>query len=161
MVDFNKKIINSNKFRQAALRFINTGSYCNFPESTSEYFKFWDEESKRCVDGYTADDGDFISGYNYFYLNYCPISRIVNHITTDELGNTKVKRVNEVTFPDFWDYDYYYFNAVQEAQEQGKHLCLLKSRRKGFSYKGGSMACRNFYLIPYSKTFILHQINSI
>ena len=132
MVDFNKKIINSNKFRQAALNFINTGSYCNFPESTSEYFKFWDEESKRCVDGYTADDGDFISGYNYFYLNYCPISRIVNHITTDELGNTKVKRVNEVTFPDFWDYDYYYFNAVQEAQEQGKHLCLLKSRRKGF-----------------------------
>lgn len=154
MVDFNKKIINSNKFRQAALNFINTGSYCNFPESTSEYFKFWDEESKRCVDGYTADDGDFISGYNYFYLNYCPISRIVNHITTDELGNTKVKRVNEVTFPDFWDYDYYYFNAVQEAQEQGKHLCLLKSRRKGFSYKGGSMACRNFYLIPHSKTFI-------
>lgn len=132
MVDFNKKIINSNKFRQAALRFINTGSYCNFPESTSEYFRFWDEESKRCVDGYTADDGDFISGYNYFYLNYCPISRIVNHIITDELGNVKVKRVNEVTFPDFWDYDYYYFNAVQEAQDQGKHLCLLKSRRKGF-----------------------------
>lgn len=154
MVDFNKKIVNSNKFRGPALQFIATGSYCVYPEGTSEYFKFWDEESKRCVDGYTADDGDFISGYNYFYLNYCPISRIVNHITTDELGNTKVKRVNEVTFPDFWDYDYYYFNAVQEAQEQGKHLCLLKSRRKGFSYKGGSMACRNFYLIPYSKTFI-------
>lgn len=154
MVDFNKKIVNSNKFRGPALQFIATGSYCVYPEGTSEYFKFWDEESKRCVDGYTADDGDFISGYNYFYLNYCPISRIVNHITTDELGNTKVLRVNEVTFPDFWDYDYYYFNAVQEAQEQGKHLCLLKSRRKGFSYKGGSMACRNFYLIPYSKTFI-------
>lgn len=132
MVDFNKKIVNSNKFRGPALQFIATGSYCVYPEGTSEYFKFWDEESKRCVDGYTADDGDFISGYNYFYLNYCPISRIVNHITTDELGNTKVKRVNEVTFPDFWDYDYYYFNAVQEAQEQGKHLCLLKSRRKGF-----------------------------
>lgn len=154
MVDFNKKIVNSNKFRGPALQFIATGSYCVYPEGTSEYFKFWDEESKRCVDGYTADDGDFISGYNYFYLNYCPISRIVNHITTDEFGKTKVKRVNEVTFPDFWDYDYYYFNAVQEAQEQGKHLCLLKSRRKGFSYKGGSMACRNFYLIPYSKTFI-------
>ena len=120
MVDFTKKIKNSNKFRGPALQFIATGSYCVYPEGTSEYFKFWDEESKRCVDGYTADDGDFISGYNYFYLNYCPISRIVNHITTDELGNTKVKRVNEVTFPDFWDYDYYYFNAVQEAQEQGK-----------------------------------------
>lgn len=154
MVDFNKKIVNSNKFRQATIKFMETGQYCQYPESTSEYFKYWDEERRRCIEGYTADDGDFISGYNYFYLNYCPISRIVNHITTDKLGNTVVKRVNEVSFPDFWDYDYYYFNAVQEAEEVGKHLCLLKSRRKGFSYKGGAMACRNYYLIPNSKTFI-------
>lgn len=132
MVDFNKKIVNSNKFRQAALNFINTGSYCNFPESTSEYFKFWDEESKRCVDGYTADDGDFISGYNYFYLNYCPIQRITNKEFTKSDGTTYIKRINEVNFPDFWDYDYYYFSAVQEAEEQGKHLCVLKSRRKGY-----------------------------
>lgn len=154
MVDFNKKIVNSNKFRQASIQFLNTGQYCTYPEGTTEFYKFWDEERDRCINGYTADDGDFISGYNYFYLNYCPISRIVNHITTDKLGNTVVKRVNEVSFPDFWDYDYYYFNAVQEAEEVGKHLCLLKSRRKGFSYKGGAMACRNYYLIPNSKTFI-------
>ena len=154
MVDFNKKIKSSNKFRGPALQFIKTGQYCTYPEGTTEFYKFWDEERDRCINGYTADDGDFISGYNYFYLNYCPISRIVNHITTDKLGNTVVKRVNEVSFPDFWDYDYYYFNAVQEAEEVGKHLCLLKSRRKGFSYKGGAMACRNYYLIPNSKTFI-------
>lgn len=154
MVDFNKKIVNSNKFRQASIQFLNTGQYCQYPEGTTEFYKFWDEERDRCINGYTADDGDFISGYNYFYLNYCPISRIVNHITTDKLGNTVVKRVNEVSFPDFWDYDYYYFNAIQEAEEVGKHLCLLKSRRKGFSYKGGAMACRNYYLIPNSKTFI-------
>lgn len=154
MVDFNKKIVNSNKFRQASIQFLNTGQYCQYPEGTTEFYKFWDEERDRCINGYTADDGDFISGYNYFYLNYCTISRIVNHITTDKLGNTVVKRVNEVSFPDFWDYDYYYFNAVQEAEEVGKHLCLLKSRRKGFSYKGGAMACRNYYLIPNSKTFI-------
>lgn len=150
MVDFNKKIINSNKFRQAALRFINTGSYCNFPESTSEYFKFWDEESKRCVDGYTADDGDFISGYNYFYLNYCPIQRIVYTV----LENKKVKKTRELQFPDFYDYDYYFFQAMQEAEDEGKHLCALKSRRKGYSYKNAAMACRNYYLIPGSKTYI-------
>lgn len=132
MVDFNKKIINSDKFRQPALQFLATGHYCQYPEGTSEFYKFWDEEQDRCINGYTADDGDFISGYNYFYLNYCPISRIVNHITTDKDGNTVVKRINEVSFPDFWDYDYYYFNAVQEAETVGKHLCLLKSRRKGF-----------------------------
>lgn len=154
MVDFNKQIKNSNKFRQPALRFLEVGAYCQYPNGTSEYFNYWDTEAHKCVHGYTTDDGDYISGYNYFYLNYCPISRIVNHIETDSKGNIKVKRINEVSFPDFWDYDYYYFNGVQDAQEEGKHLCLLKSRRKGYSYKGGSMACRNFYLIPNSKTLI-------
>lgn len=150
MVDFNKKIVNSNKFRGPALQFIATGSYCVYPEGTSEYFKFWDEESKRCVDGYTADDGDFISGYNYFYLNYCPIQRIVYTV----LENKKVKKTRELQFPDFYDYDYYFFQAMQEAEDEGKHLCALKSRRKGYSYKNAAMACRNYYLIPGSKTYI-------
>lgn len=150
MVDFNKKIVNSDKFRGPALQFIATGSYCVYPESTSEYFKFWDEESKRCVDGYTADDGDFISGYNYFYLNYCPIQRIVYTV----LENKKVKKTRELQFPDFYDYDYYFFQAMQEAEDEGKHLCALKSRRKGYSYKNAAMACRNYYLIPGSKTYI-------
>lgn len=154
MVDFNKKIVNSNKFRQAAIKFMETGQYCQYPESTSEYFKYWDEERRRCIEGYTADDGDFISGYNYFYLNYCPIQRITNKTFTRADGTTYNKRINEVNFPDFWDYDYYYFSAVQEAEEQSKHLCVLKSRRRGYSFKGGSMACRNYYLIPNSKTFV-------
>ena len=149
MVDFTKKILNSNKFRQPAITFQQTGKYCNFASNTSEYYAYWDEQKRRCIDGYTADDGDYISGYNYFYLNFCPISRIVNKIV-----NGKLKRVNEVEFPDFWDYDYYYFNAVYEAEQQGKHLCVLKARRRGYSYKGGSMLCRNYYLIPNSKSFV-------
>ena len=154
MVDFNKKIVNSDKFRQASIQFLNTGQYCTYPEGTTEFYKFWDEERDRCINGYTADDGDFISGYNYFYLNYCPIQRITNKTFTRADGTTYNKRINEVNFPDFWDYDYYYFSAVQEAEEQGKHLCVLKSRRRGYSFKGGSMACRNYYLIPNSKTFV-------
>lgn len=153
-VDFTKKIHNSNKFRQACLHFMETGKYCTYPSGSSEYFQFWQTEADRCVNGYTADDGDFITGYNYFYLNYCPISRIVNEVVTNKDGSTSVKRKNVVSFPDFWDYDYYFFNAFQDAEDAGKHMCLLKSRRKGYSYKGGSMACRNYYLIPNSKTFI-------
>lgn len=149
MVDFNKKIKNSDKFREPAITFQQTGKYCNFASNTSEYYAYWDEQKRRCLDGYTADDGDYISGYNYFYLNFCPISRIVN-----KLINGKNKRVTEVTFPDFWDYDYYYFNAVREAELEGKHLCVLKARRRGYSYKGGSMLCRNYYLIPNSKSFV-------
>lgn len=115
---------------------------------------FWEEEKRRCIEGYTADDGDYITGYNYFYLNYCPIQRLVYSTTTNKNGDTKVIKKRYASFPDFYDYDYYYFQAIQEAEDTGKHLCVAKARRKGFSYKGGSMLCRNFFLIPNSKSYV-------
>ena len=154
MVDFNKQIKNSNKFRQPALRFLEVGSYCQYPEGTSEYFKYWDEQMDRCKYGYTADDGDFISGYNYFYLNFCPIQRIIYNTITNSDGSTTIKKTRDLQFPDFYDYDYYFFQAVEQAETEGKHLCALKSRRKGYSYKNAAMACRNYYLFAGSKTYI-------
>ena len=154
MVDFNKQIKNSDKFRQPALRFLEVGSYCQYPEGTSEYFKYWDEQMDRCKYGYTADDGDFISGYNYFYLNFCPIQRIIYTTINNPDGSTKIKKTRDLQFPDFYDYDYYFFQAVEYAEGEGKHLCVLKSRRQGYSYKNAAMACRNYYLFAGSKTYI-------
>lgn len=154
MVDFTKKIKQSDKFRGPALQYLASGSYCQYPQGTSEYFKYWDEQRDRCKYGYTADDGDFISGYNYFYLNFCPIQRIIYTTITNPDGTTKVKKTRELQFPDFYDYDYYFFLAVEDAEGLGKHLCALKSRRKGYSYKNAAMACRNYYLFPGSKTYI-------
>lgn len=154
MVDFNKQIKNSDKFREPALQFIATGHYCSYPEGTSEFFAYWDEQMDRCKNGYTADDGDFISGYNYFYLNFCPIQRIIYTTINNPDGSTKIKKTRDLQFPDFYDYDYYFFQAVEDAEGEGKHLCALKSRRKGYSYKNASMACRNYYLFPGSKTYI-------
>ena len=153
-IDFTKKIHNSDKFRQAAIRFMETGSYCPYPVGSSEYFQFWQTEADRCINGYTADDGDFITGYNYFYLNYCPIQRIIHTVTQLQNGKTKVIKQRDLQFPDFYDYDYYFFQAVQAAEDSSKHLCALKSRRKGYSYKNAAMACRNYYLIPGSKTYV-------
>jgi hypothetical protein len=76
MVDFNKKILNSDKFRQAAIFFQEHGCYTLAPKGTTDYAKYWDEETNRCLYGYTAPDGDSISGYNYFYLNYSPIIKL-------------------------------------------------------------------------------------
>lgn len=154
MIDFQKKIKDSNKFRQACIQFQNTGSYCSYPSGTSEYYQFWDEEMNRCINGYTTDDGDYITGYNYFYINYCPIQRIVHTVKKLPDGTTKVIKTRSLQFPDFYDYDYYFFLAMAEAEEKGKHMCVLKSRRKGYSYKNAAMACRNYYLIPNSKTYI-------
>ena len=132
MVDFRKKILNSDKFRTPALTFLRTGVYCSYPTNSVDYFNYWDEETRRCLDGYTAPDGDYISGYNYFYLNYCPIDRITYKIIKNRHGIEERKRVQDITFPDFYDYDYYFFQAVQEAEELGRHLVVLKSRRKGY-----------------------------
>lgn len=150
MIDFSKKILNSNKFRKPALNFLETGFYCSFPKGTTEYYKFWEQEMNYCINGYTAEDGDYITGYNYFYLNYCPIERLVYTVN----NNGTVKRERKQDFPDFYDYDYYYFLAIAEAEAQGKHLCVAKARRKGYSYKGGAMLCRNFFLIPNSKSYV-------
>lgn len=154
MVDFNKQIKNSDKFREPALQFIATGHYCTYPEGTSEFFAYWDEQMDRCKNGYTADDGDYISGYNYFYLNFCPIQRIIYTTVNNPDGSTKIKKTRDLQFPDFYDYDYYFFQAVEDAEAEGKHLCALKSRRKGYSYKNAAMACRNYYLFAGSKTYI-------
>lgn len=154
MIDFYRKIKNSNKFRKPALTFIETGSYCSYPKGTTEYYAFWDKEMEYCINGYTADDGDYITGYNYFYLNYCPIQRIVYKEITNKQGKVELKRTREQAFPDFYDYDYYYFLAIEQASQEGKHLCVAKARRKGYSYKGGSMLCRNFFLIPGSKSYV-------
>ena len=118
MIDFNKKIKNSDKFRQAAIQYIDNGSFCQYPKGSTEYYKFWDEETNRCINGYTADDGDYISGYNYFYLNYCPIVRIVYEDKKDHKGIIKKHKVRIKLFPDFYDYDYYFYQSVDEAEDQ-------------------------------------------
>ena len=153
-VDFEKQIKNSDKFRGPALQYLATGHYCQYPEGTSEFFAYWDEQMDRSKYGYTADDVDFISGYNYFYLNFCPIQRIIYNTITNADGSTTIKKTRDLQFPDFYDYDYYFFQAVEQAETEGKHLCALKSRRKGYSYKNAAMACRNYYLFAGSKTYI-------
>lgn len=109
MIDFDKQIHNSDKFRQAAIFFEKHGTYCLYPYGTTEYAKYWDTETERSLNGFTAEDGDWISGYNYFYLNYCPILRLVEEEYTDRYGNKKTRRIRDKAFPCFYDYDYYYF----------------------------------------------------
>jgi len=76
MVDFNKHIKNTDKFREAALFFQEHGCYTLAPPGTTDYIQYWDRETKRCLNGYVAEDGDAITGYHYFYLNYSPIMKL-------------------------------------------------------------------------------------
>ena len=153
MVDFNQKLHNTDKFRQAAIFFQKHGCYTLAPRGTTDYKKYWDQETERCLNGYTAPDGEGITGYNYFYLNYSPIFKLVETEYTDRNGDVRKRRERILQFPSFWDYDYYYFCAIEEAEQQGKHMAVLKSRQRGYSFKGASMLVRNYMLIPGSKNF--------
>lgn len=153
MIDFNKKIHNSDKFRQAAIFFEKHNCYTLAPVGTTDYIKYWDTETERCLNGYTAPDGDSITGYHYFYLNYSPIMKLQEVQYKDRNGDIRTRRERIFGFPRFWDYDYYYFNAIEEAELQGKHMATLKCRQRGYSFKGASMLVRNYELIKGSKNF--------
>jgi len=144
-------------FRESALTYKKTGVYTDaFPSKapSSPYRKFWDEEKRRCLEGYVRkSDGEWITGYHYFYLNYSPILRteIIGERSKD--GTVQAERITD--FPDFWDGDYLFFHYVEQAEKAGKHGVTLKARGKGYSYKAASMCLRNYHLIKKSKSFAL------
>ena len=155
MIDFNQKLHDTDKFRQAAIFFQQHGCYTLAPRGTTDYNKYWEQETDRCLNGYIAPDGEGITGYNYFYLNYSPIMRLKEEEYTDREGNLRKRRQRILEFPSFWDYDYYYFCAIEQAELEGKHMAVLKCRQRGYSFKGGSMLVRNYMLIPGSKNFAI------
>lgn len=155
MIDFNQRLHDTDKFRQAAIFFQQHGCYTLAPRGTTDYNKYWEQETDRCLNGYTAPDGEGITGYNYFYLNYSPIMRLKEEEYTDRGGNPRKRRQRILEFPSFWDYDYYYFCAIEQAELEGKHMAVLKCRQRGYSFKGGSMLVRNYMLIPGSKNFAI------
>ena len=146
---------NADKFRPAALRFEKNGYYTSAPPGTTAFMQFWDEELGRCIHGYTTPDGEYITGYFYFYLNYSRIIKTeeVKKMQPNGKMKTMVRRIE--SFPRYYDYDRAYFEAIEEAEQNGRHLVVIKKRGAGYSYKGGSMMCRNFYCIPRSKSYAI------
>lgn len=142
-------------FRPAAIYFQQHGCYTHlYPNRNpqSEYSKYWTEERRRCLEGYVREsDGEWISGYNYFYWNYSPIQKDVAIGEANEDGSIQSERITE--FGDIWDSDYWYFHYIEQGERAGKHGDVLKCRGRGYSFKGGSMDARNAILIVKSKSY--------
>ena len=112
-------------FRQSALHFMKHGCYTFLrPNSNpnSEYRKFWDEEKRRCYEGLIREsDGAWISGYNYWFLNYQPM--MVNKITEGKKKAIRTEAFPFVQEGNIWRYYYLY-----DAREQGHHAIELAKR---------------------------------
>jgi len=143
-------------FRQRAIFHEKNDKYTKlFPNSNknSQYYKFWEEERRRCIEGYIREsDGEWITGYYYYYLNYCPIMKTV--VTGKDTGEA-VQADRVPGFPDVWDGDYMYFHYIERGASVGKYGSVLKTRGRGFSYKAGGMLDRNMTFFPMSVSYAL------
>jgi hypothetical protein len=149
-----KKFKDTERLSPAAGFFQENGYYCRHPFGTKGYYEHWDEERRRCMKGYTTPEGDItITGYHYFYLNYCVIRIAVD----EKLDDGTIISHRRTDFPRFYDSDYRYFHTVDTARKNNKHLSVLKARRKGYSYKAGAMLCRNYFLMRHSKNYVFAQ----
>lgn len=130
-------------FRQPALHFLKHGCYTFLkPNSNpnSEYRKFWDEEIRRCYEGLIRpSDGAWISGYNYWFLNYQPM------MINKRVGNSnKAIRVEE--FPYFNEGNVWRYCYLYEARENGHHAIELAKRGCAKSFSLSAIMGHNLIL---------------
>lgn len=130
-------------FRQPALHFMKYGCYTFLrPNSNphSEYRKFWAEEKRRCYEGYVREsDGEWVTGYCYWFLNYNPM--MVNMIVE---GTRRAERVE--SFPFFFEGIYWRFHYLQQAKMEGQHAIELAKRGCAKSYSLSSIMTHNLIL---------------
>lgn len=130
-------------FRQPALHFLKHGCYTFLkPNSNpnSEFRRHWDEEQRRCYEGYVREsDGEWVTGFNYWFMNYCPM--MVN-----KLIEGRKKAIRTEAFPFFFEGIYWRFHYLWQARESGKHAIELAKRGCAKSYSLAAIMSHNLIL---------------
>lgn len=130
-------------FRQPALHFLKHGCYTFLkPNSNpnSEFRRHWDEEQRRCYEGYVREsDGEWVTGFNYWFMNYCPM--MVN-----KLIEGRRKAIRTEAFPFFFEGIYWRFHYLWQARESGKHAIELAKRGCAKSYSLAAIMSHNLIL---------------
>lgn len=159
--------VNTKPFVQEGLNFMKNGYYCPDPPGSPAYMEYWNEQLKRCQEGYTSG-GVSITGHHYNYLNFSQIQVV------EEISGRVAKKITKM--PDFWDGDYNFFWAKEIARygmtpekvknlqlhvtidpgylDGGYHMIVGKSRRKGYSFKNAAICANNYNTIRKSLSII-------
>lgn len=136
-------IENTDFFRPTALHFQSTGRLTDLRPNgnpNSEYRKWVDEEVRRIREGYLREsDGAYISGWMYWYLNYCPII-----LTEIEEGTNIGYRTTD--FPEFWEGIHWRYTGWDKARSLGQHFAEISKRGSSKSYTMASALSRIFVI---------------
>ncbi len=140
-------------FRPSAIHYEKYGTFTNLRPNAnpnSEYGKWVREERRRIWDGYVREsDGEWTTGYMYWFLNYSPMMLSKIREYKDKNGKKrKSKRADRVeALPECWEGIYWRFHCLDQASngglynnfEGGQHMAELASRGKGKSYSLASI----------------------
>ena len=132
-------------FRPSAIHYEKYGTFTNLRPNAnpnSEYGKWVREERRRIWDGYVREsDGEWVTGYMYWFLNYSPMMLSKIREYKDKNGKKrKSKRADRVeALPECWEGIYWRFHCLDQASngglynnfEGGQHMAELASRGKG------------------------------
>lgn len=142
---------NMDYFRPTALHYEKYGTLTNLRPNAnpnSAYGKWIREERKRCWEGYVREsDGEWITGYMYWFLNYSPIM-----LSKIRKGSKRADRIEAL--PECWEGIYWRFHCMDQASnggiynsfQGGQHMAELASRGKGKSYSLASILNHIFVL---------------
>ena len=117
-LDFNPKW-----FTEARDTFLKTGHYCSFYPGSKAYRDFWNEEYRRCKNGYTIN-GYTVTGFNYYFLNYYQLP----NTEQDKAGDSR-----SIIFPNFVVYQYEFFHYFELCRVLRKNYAIMKNRGCGLS----------------------------
>ena len=144
---------NMDYFRPSALKYMKDGRYTDLKPNrnpNSPYGRWIREEIRRCWEGYVRpSDGEWVTGYMYFYLNYVPM--MVTKVDKD----SNKKRASRVEgFPEIWEATYWRFHYIDQARnggvynnfEGGNHAVELSKRGSGKSFSLAAIMAHNLLL---------------
>ena len=140
-------------FRPAALKYMKDGRYTDLKPNknpNSPYGRWIREETRRCWEGYVRpSDGEWVTGYMYFYLNYVPMM-----VTKADKDKRKKRASRTEGFPEVWEATYWRFHYIDQARNGGlyndfaggNHAVELSKRGSGKSFCLASIMAHNLIL---------------
>lgn len=144
-------LVDTDYFRPTAIHFQRTGRMTDLrpnPNPNSAYCAWKNEEVRRIREGYLREsDGAYVSGYMYWYLNYCPI------ILTLQGENENIG-FRTVDFPNFWEGVNWRYLGWELARSLGQYFFEISARGRSKSYCLSSSLSRGFVVgdVPQNGT---------